>query len=242
MACISPPFPPPGRVAGSDHGKSAKALGEFARKTSLALDICKTVARKSSRVASRAGSGSISWAMDRHGSRSNSDIAMPPNRPQIKGLMNDTAFDRAVAEHGLRKPVDNGAHAAAAAVSTAFSGQEASSVLKACKAAGPVIPGRPHVTTASLSVNDYRLARPLPVGTASRAAVQFATSDQTVLLPASRAGSTAFSSGEYRQARYKPTTRFVDCCLISPCYPLGKYQCLSHYTAGSTHGLIHFLT
>ena len=198
VGCMSPLFSLPDRVARSDHGKSAKGVGELARETSLALDSCKALARNGSRMPSRAGTGSISWAVDRHGGHSSSYISMPPGKPQMKGLMNETAFDRAVEEHGLPSPVDNGAHAAAAAFSTGQAGQEARSVPNTRKATGRVIPGRPFVTTASLAANDLPFVMPLPMGRATKAAVQFAASDQTVLLPASKAGSKAFSSGEDR--------------------------------------------
>ncbi|KAL8444191.1 hypothetical protein Emed_006363 [Eimeria media] len=89
-------------LSGTDREKSAKAFGEFARKTSLALDICKTVARKSSHMASRTNSD---LGVDDKGfGQGNCAIDPLAKRGSARKVLNDNDFDRAVTHNGLLQP------------------------------------------------------------------------------------------------------------------------------------------
>ncbi|OEH75854.1 cation channel domain-containing protein [Cyclospora cayetanensis] len=153
-------------LLGSDHDKSAKAFGEFARKTSLAFDICKRVALKSNRLATRNSFGSISWTGDRHSSRSYSDIPVLSDKPNNKGLINDTGFDRAVAGHDLDHTLENSVTA-----TSGISGRHSIAVLEKNKE--ETVPrGRINNSGALLHL-DYLLVESRKLDIATKAAVQF---------------------------------------------------------------------
>ncbi|XP_026190463.1 uncharacterized protein LOC34620524 [Cyclospora cayetanensis] len=165
-------------LLGSDHDKSAKAFGEFARKTSLAFDICKRVALKSNRLATRNSFGSISWTGDRHSSRSYSDIPVLSDKPNNKGLINDTGFDRAVAGHDLDHTLENSVTA-----TSGISGRHSIAVLEKNKE--ETVPrGRINNSGALLHL-DYLLVESRKLDIATKAAVQFVEGDETRSMPAS---------------------------------------------------------
>ncbi|KAL8430590.1 hypothetical protein Efla_000535 [Eimeria flavescens] len=159
---------------GSEHGKPAKALGEVARKTSLALDIWKTVARKSSRIGTRGSSGSIVGLEDRKSSRRSSMIPLQTGHSPASKIMNDTDFDRAVTEQGLH-PAKQG---------TKNVGARSQRIRKAsCEMAKNTAKQRLH--QGGKLLGSWPSLEDLDVNSSeggTKAAVQFAASEQSLLL------------------------------------------------------------
>lgn len=168
-----------GDHTGSDLQKSAKALGEFARKTSLAMDICKTVARKGSRRATRSSFLRHSWGSDQHNSRSNSDMIILSQEERCRGLMNDTDFDRALTEHRLRQPVDRGEAAAGTASTVHSIGSQVDGEAKENKTSDPTSAGK-RSTASNLVSRDRLLEESQRADTITKAAVQFAVGEKEV--------------------------------------------------------------
>ncbi|CDJ47983.1 cation channel domain-containing protein, putative [Eimeria brunetti] len=157
-------------TTGSDRQKSAKALGEFARKTSVVVDICKTVARRSSRRGTRTSSGSFSWGRERSSSNTNSTISTAGEKPQKKELMGDTAFDKAAAERGLA--LDKVARKTK---------QESSGLLKNGNEDGSSTTHRAGERNG-LQILDFS-GNGVKLGASSKAAVKFAADDSAAVLP-----------------------------------------------------------
>ncbi|CDJ30037.1 Voltage-gated Ion Channel (VIC) Superfamily, related [Eimeria mitis] len=163
-------------TTGSEREKSAKALGEFARKTSVVVDICKTVARKGSRMATRASSGSVLWGRDRSTSNTNSIISMASDRPAKKELIGDTAFDKAAAERGLAQLLERPADKMADRTN-----EDGSTDIQRAD-------GRSAPRILNITDNGVKL------GTSNKAAVKFAADDSAVASP-DYAGSRSLAAG-----------------------------------------------
>ncbi|KAL8269402.1 hypothetical protein Esti_006672 [Eimeria stiedai] len=178
-------------LSGSDRGKSAKAFGEFARKTSLVLDICKTVARKGSRVASTTSSDlGVDDKAINQGNFFNYSLA---KRSSTKKVLNDTDFDRAVADRGLLQPSGHFKGNPHGSRGNAVVNQD-SSVLLGNGAVEDVLqkPKPPR----DLSSWNHLAAGPPAAGAMSKVAVQFALRDQTVILPGNAHRALTIKSGD----------------------------------------------
>ncbi|CDI74994.1 cation channel domain-containing protein, putative [Eimeria praecox] len=171
--------------AGSDRDKSAKALGEFVHKTSVVLDICKTVARRGSRMATRASSGSLSWGRDRSRSNSNSSISLASEKPQKKELLGDTAFDKAAAERGLVQLCDISADKVAGRTK-----QELSGLLQNNNDDGFTDIQRAD-ERSGLQLSGI-IVKSVKLGTTNKAAVKFAADDSNVVVPDALADSRTY--------------------------------------------------
>lgn len=180
---------PLSRIAGSDREKSAKALGEFAHKTSVVLDICKTVARKSSRMASRASSSSISLGRDRSSSNTNSVISFSSERPQKRSLISDTLFDKAAAERGIPQLFDHSTEKVAKRTK-----QESGSLFLNNDENGSNIQKADE--RSAFRISDI-IANGVKLETTNKTAVKFAPDESTVILPDAYAGSKYCSAGEW---------------------------------------------
>ncbi|CDJ37621.1 cation channel domain-containing protein, putative [Eimeria tenella] len=170
-------------TTGADHAKSAKALDEFARKTSIVLDICKTVARKSSRMASKANSNSQVLGADKGGSRSNSCISAM-SKPQKRELIGEIAFDKVMTERGLSKRPEE-----AGGINTEGTTQESSSTSETNGSKASTAFRKGGEPSGLPFLDDF-----MQMEITNKAAVKFAADDHTVFLAIPHGGSRAASS------------------------------------------------
>ncbi|KAL8428915.1 hypothetical protein ACSSS7_006896 [Eimeria intestinalis] len=179
-------------LSGSDHGRSAKAFGEFARKTSLAFDICKTVARKGSHIAARTSSD---LGLDDKGISQSNYHSCPAKRSSTNQVSNDLDFDKAVADRGVFQrhgQVKSIPHASRGNGGVAQPG----GVHMLERGAGrAVIQEKTKPASASSPVDHLVAQHPAAAGT-PKVAVQFAPKEQTVFLPAHAHKAPAIKSGD----------------------------------------------